>query len=357
LDPALLGDFLDRLADAELAPTWDQHQQAAFEALGARAVEQGASLRDVVDLYLSAAWRSWPTLPAVGASDAATVRAAGSAVLHVVDDAVAAVAAGFTHARRAIVRREESSRREFIDDLVSGLADPAGLLARADGYGLDLAGEHQVVVARAAQPFRDATPALSDVTSAIGARVPVEGHFVATRDGLLVVVLPVVADDVLDDVVAAVRSATADRAGSRVAVGRPRDGPAGVARSFADAREAIDLADRLGWADSVVFAARTIVFQVLLRDRAALDDLIDSVLAPLCAARGGAGPLLDTVYAYCASGGNVTGTAAQLHLSPRAVSYRLARVAELTGWRPGDPADRYVLHTAVVGARAVGWRG
>jgi hypothetical protein len=355
LDPALLGDFLERLADAQHAPSWDQHQQSAFEALGARAVEQGASLRDVVDLYLSAAWRSWPMLPAVAAPDAATVRAAGSAVLHVVDDAVAAVAAGFTQARRAIVRREESLRREFVDDLVSGVADPAGLLARADGYGLDLAGDHQVVVARGAQPFRDATPVLSEVTASISARVQVEGQFVATRDGMLVVVLPSVDEDVLAAVVEAVRTAARDRPESRIAVGRRREGPLGVARSFADAREALDLADRMGRPEPVVAAARMIVYQVLLRDRAALDDLIDSVLTPLRGARGGAGPLLDTVYAYCETGGNVTATAARLHLSPRAVSYRLARVAELTGWRPTDPADRYVLQTAVLGARAVGW--
>ena len=344
LDPALLGDFLDRLANA--APSWDQHQQAAFEALGARAVEQGASLAEVVDLYLSAAWRVWPTLPAVGAADASTVREAGSAVLHVVDDAVAAVATGFMSARRAMVRREESLRREFVDDLLSGAADPAGLLVRADGYGLNLGGDHQIVVARATQPFRDATPVLSEVAAAL----PLD-HFVATRDGLLVVVVPV-ADDAVTE---AVRTAVRDREDARIGVGRLREGPAGVARSFTDAREALALADRMGWPDQVVAAERTIVYQVLLRDRAALDDLIESVLTPLATARGGARPLLETVYAYCETGGNVTATASWLHLSPRAVSYRLERVAELTGWRPTDPRHRYVLHTAALGAKAVGW--
>jgi DNA-binding PucR family transcriptional regulator len=346
LDPTLLGDFLDRLADAQQAPSWDQHQQAAFEALGARAVDQGASLPDVVDLYLSAAWRVWPTLPAVGARDAETVRAAGAAVLHVVDDAVAAVATGFVSARRAMVRREESLRREFVDDLLSGTADPAGLLVRADGYGLNLAGDHQVIVANAAQPFRDATPVLSEVAAALRA-----DHFVATRDGLLVVVVAV-ADD---PAVAAVTSAVRDRPDVRIAVGRRRDGAAGVARSFADARETLGLAERMGWPEQVVAAERTLVYQVLLRDRAALDDLIESVLSPLRTARGGARPLLDTVFAYCETGGNVTATASRLHLSPRAVSYRLERVGSLTGWQPADPSHRYVLHTAVLGARALGW--
>lgn len=345
LDPALLGDFVARLADAERAPVWDQRQQASFEALGARAVEQGATLRDVVDLYLSAAWRSWPTLPAVADSDAAVVRAAGSAVLHVVDDAVAAVAAGFTAARRAVVRREESLRREFVDDLLSGVAEPAGLLVRAESYGLELTGGHQVVLVRGAQPFRDATPVLGEVAAAVGS------SFVATRDGLLVLVLPAVDSRVTDAVLRVVPA----RSRPRVAVGRVREGPGGVAWSFADAREALDLAARMGWSDQVILADRTIVYQVLLRDRAALDELISTVLAPLRLARGGAGPLISTVLAYCECGGNTTRTAEVLHLSPRAVSYRLSRVGELTGWDPGAAGDRYVLHTAVLGARAVGW--
>lgn len=347
LDPGLLGDFLERLAarSTEL----DRHQLAAFEALGARAVEQGVALRALVDLYLSAAWRAWPLLPAAGAADADTVRAAGTAVLHVVDDAVAAVAAGYEAGRRAMIRREESLRREFVDDLLSGTAAPASLLTRADSYGLHLAGPQSVLLAVAAEPFREATPVLSEVSAAIAG---VES-LVATREGALVAVLPGLAAERRDRVIAAVRRVLGG--GARLAAGRTYPGPTGVARSYVDAREALALAERLHSGEPVVLAERMVVYRVLLRDRAALLDLIDSVLAPLQAARGGARPLLDTVHAFCAQGGNTTRTAEALHLSPRAVTYRLARVAELTGWDPADPEQRYVLHTAVLGARAIGW--
>jgi hypothetical protein len=50
-------------------------------------------------------------------------------VLRACDDAVAALAEGYTSARRAMVRRE------FVDDLLAGTADPAGLLVRAPSYG------------------------------------------------------------------------------------------------------------------------------------------------------------------------------------------------------------------------------
>jgi DNA-binding PucR family transcriptional regulator len=39
----------------------------------------------------------------------------------------------------------------------------------------------------------------------------------------------------------------------------------------------------------------------------------------------------------------------------RAVTYRLARVKELTGRDPADPAQELALHVAVVGARLLDW--
>jgi DNA-binding PucR family transcriptional regulator len=44
-----------------------------------------------------------------------------------------------------------------------------------------------------------------------------------------------------------------------------------------------------------------------------------------------------------------------MHLSVRAVTYRLARVQQLTGYDPVAPEQRYTLETAVLGARMLGW--
>ena len=48
---------------------------------------------------------------------------------------------------------------------------------------------------------------------------------------------------------------------------------------------------------------------------------------------------------------------ARLHLSVRAVTYRLARVQALTGHDPADPAEGLALRVAVIGARMLGWPG
>lgn len=363
LDPGLLGDFLDRLAAPDPDHHWDRQATARFAALGARSAEQGVALRALVDLYLSAAWRAWPLLPEVTGSDAAAVRTAGRRVLRICDDAVAALSEGYTAAGRGLMRREESLRREFVEDLLSGTADPAGLLARAQSYGLQLAGPHLVVLADAPTRFHDAGPLLTEVNAALAGPLGTAEALVTTRHGQLVVVLPVLAPDAHEAVLTALRRILVrdgEPTGSprtSIALGRPRPGPSGVARSYQEAREAVALTRNLRLAEPVVHARDLLIYQVLLRDRPALADLIDTVLTPLLQARGGAKPLMDTLRVYLDSGGNTTRTARELHLSVRAVSYRLDRIGRLTGLHPGDPAHRYTLHTAVLGARALGWPG
>jgi DNA-binding PucR family transcriptional regulator len=39
----------------------------------------------------------------------------------------------------------------------------------------------------------------------------------------------------------------------------------------------------------------------------------------------------------------------------RALSYRLERIAALTGFDPDDPLQRYTLETAALGARLLNW--
>ena len=94
---------------------------------------------------------------------------------------------------------------------------------------------------------------------------------------------------------------------------------------------------------------------MLLRDQPAITDLVQSVLGQLVHARGGAEPLLATLDAYFATGGVATETARRLHLSVRAVTYRLDRIKTLTGYDPTDPAQRFTIHTAVLGAKLLGW--
>jgi DNA-binding PucR family transcriptional regulator len=112
---------------------------------------------------------------------------------------------------------------------------------------------------------------------------------------------------------------------------------------------------RLGLDSPLIAAEQLLIYRVLLRDQPAIADLVQSVLGQLTQARGGAEPLLATLDSYFATGNVTTETARRLHLSVRAVTYRLDRIKILTGYDPTDPAQRFTVHAAVLGARLLGW--
>lgn len=363
LSTDLLGDFLDVLSSAVSdGRPLSRRQLRTLRTHGDTAARQGVALRALLDLYLSSAWRLWRTLPAIvdAERDPGAVVTAGEVMLHAVDDAVAELAEGFQLARRSLVRAEVSARREFVDDLLSGSADIAGVLGRAENFGLDLTGPHAVVVVDASTPFTDDESVIGVVERAVEGSKADSEVLVASKEGRLVVVFAAPDQRSVEYVVDHVRVATGQRQDSdgwtrRLAVGRPGPSAAGVASSYREALDTLDLAAKLGLDTPVVDARELLVYRVLLDDRAAITDLVETVLAPLHDARGGAEPLLSTLMAFFSSGGNSAMTARSMHLSVRAVTYRLARIAELTGHDVNDPGERFALQTAVYGARLLDW--
>jgi len=373
IDPELLGDFLPIVADAVTSGRRLRRSELkACGERGAAAALAGVPLRALVDLYLSACWRLWEELDsvtgsAVASSDAAQVRAAGLAVLRAADDAVAALAEGFQLARNDLSRQQESMRREVFDLLLAGGPPAVGATGRAADLGLDLTSPHAVLVARHERTFDD--PSLTSVPrrleSTLGGRHGDAYPLVAVKDGLLVCIFAApdqasvgLVGDRLTTVLSEVGPSAAGSRGGRgwqAAVGRTLPGAGAVRVSYEQAGSALELADRLGLEAAVVDAGELVVYEVLLRDRAAIDELIATVLGPLKDARGGARPMLETLEAYYACGGVATVTAARLHLSVRAVTYRLQRIGDLLGLDPTDPAQRFTLHAAVLGARLLDW--
>ena len=393
----LLGDYLPAAAEAGSGGRrLTAAELSGYGRSGEQAALSGVALRGLVDLFLSATWRLWRELPA-GTSPTA-MRAAGLAVLRAADDAVAAAAEGFERALLTVARREEAERREFFDDLLSGRGGVGDLIVRGDQLGLRLAGPHQVVVAGSAAAGATLNPAGVAVDAVVADAAAPSPALVATRGGRIVAITGAADGKEADRVARALarllaRAQPGAGAGQppagtgagqppagtgagqppagtgtgqppvgpepsppwRIVVGRPYPGPSGVVRSYEEAAEALDVAERLGLPEPVARAADLLVYQVLLRDRTAITDLVRTVLMPLGTARGGAGPLLATLAAYFARGGVAAAAARDLHLSVRAVTYRLARVRDLTGRDPGLPADALTLQVAVIGARLLDW--
>lgn len=362
----LLGEYLAMLADAAIAGRRPhEHELVAVRELGRRAAEQGVAADRAVDLYLSAAWRLWRQLPAVVRTrDRDAVRIAADAVLRVISDAVAVLVDGYQSTRRQMIRHEDSLRRDFIDDLLRGDADVSRMVERAEPFGLDLGGPHQVALAAPGGDLTEADTAAALLERGILDKFGDREVLVALKDGRLVVLVPHSPDPAAkpasgaEDVGALMdRTLARLRTGHpwRIATGRPYPGAYGVARSYEEAREALKLAERLHLDTSVVHARDLLVYRVVARDQVAIVDLVQAVLGPLTRARGGAEPLLQTLQTYFATGEVATETARRLHMSVRTVTYRLAKVKALTGHDPSDPDQRFALHAAVLGARLMQW--
>ena len=365
----LLGDYLPMLAAAATNGIFpDRAQIDAVRQQGRRAAEQRVSVGRGVDLYLSAARRVWGELPeVVRERDNRAVRAAAEAVLHVVDDAVAAFAEGHGEVGHEMIRREVIQRRELIEDLLRGDARLAELVERAEPFGLDLTRTHQVALAQPGQRLSAIEAATTALERVVLDRFGDRDVLVATKEGLVVVIA-------LADATGAPRTsdglATTGQLGRtmhselsrlrrggpwRVAVGRAHPGAYGIARSYEEARDGLTMAARMNVSEPVVETKDLLTYRVLARDQPALVDLVFSVLNPLTRSRGGAGPLVDTLAAYFDCGCVATATAAELHLSVRAVTYRLDRVKTLSGFDPAEPRHRFTLQAAVLGAKLLGW--
>jgi hypothetical protein len=161
----LLGEYLQILSDAAMEGRRPEPSQlTALRQLGELTAVAGVDADRAVDLYLSAAWRLWRAMPATVGHAAGGTKAAAETMLRVVNEAVEVLIDGHQAARRAMIRQEESVRREFIDDLLRGDADVARLIQRAQPFGLDLSRSHQVLLA---EPSSSSPPQLDRVASPI----------------------------------------------------------------------------------------------------------------------------------------------------------------------------------------------
>ncbi|TDD38737.1 PucR family transcriptional regulator [Nonomuraea terrae] len=352
-----LRQYLPLLADvSRTGRRPDAAELSSMRACGESAARDGVPLRAIIDVHLSATWMAWPLLPGIaGSRRAEELRSAGEAVFRAADRSIVALVEGYERAQRMMIRREEALRREFIDDLLHGRRDLGALAERAARFGLRLAGSHVVAIAEAERPFYDGGPVSRHVEASLLNRFGLQDLMVATKEGLLVCVSSGYVEGVSEAFASLVQDMMTDDPSLRVAVGRAHHGPGGVVRSFEEARNVVALARRLQLPERVLRASDLLVLQVLLRDQAAITELVEAVLGPLRAARGGPGTLLETLFAYFATGGVATLTAGRLHVGVRTVTYRLERVRELTGYRLDNPIQRHALETATLGARLLGW--
>jgi hypothetical protein len=356
----LLGAFLVEAATAiAKGKRLGADRVRLYQRHGAAAAERNVELSALIDLYLSAAWRLWrevPHLGATGASASARLTAAGEGMLRTSDDVVAAVAEGYQRANISALMQAASSRREFIDDLLANHGQPGELIERAEAFGLRLTGPHRVAVAEIpGQRIEEGNVLLTRAAAISEAAQGNPSHLVTSKDGRLIVVLGAASNITAAAFDQVLSSLCDDLPLLRAGVGRAWAGESGPMRSYLEAIDCLEVADRLALSTSISRADDLLVFLSLFRNRALLDDLVRSVLLPLEGMRGGAPDYLETLQAHFDSYGVATATARVLHLSVRGLTYRLERIRGVLNHDLDDPQQRLTVELALVAAQLLNW--
>ena len=242
---------------------------------------------------------------------------------------------------RNLAEIELNLRRELVDDLLAG-TDRDGAYARADALGHDLRRPHYVVVV---QTSGRAESALA--TAAGRAATALRLNYLQGRHGGLVVLLT----DGRPDPRAlhhAIHEGL-DGTTSVIGMGTRCEVPDDLPQSFVEARRALNI--RLRSANPEGAAAFDELGFYRLIDAAHDGDTVEAFV------REWLGTLLDydesrnselvmTLSDYLECGGNYDESAAALHIHRSTLRYRLARIAELTGYDLRKVDTRFNLHAA-----------
>jgi sugar diacid utilization regulator len=265
---------------------------------------------------------------ALSADDAVVVRAALNRYAREVAFATAEV-----YARAAEQRGAWDARLEalVVDSLLRGEGDET-ISSRASALGWDGSG-HVVVV-----------------TGTLGERAALEEVRRIARDRKLDCLCAVQGDQlvvVLGGVDRSGRPAAA--VAEAFAEGPVVIGP--VVGALTDARISADAAQSAlrvahGWVDAPrpVHADDLLPERVLAGDATARAVLVDQVRRPL---EDAGSAVLETLETYLAQGSSIEATARALFVHANTVRYRLKRVVDLTGLRPANARDSYVLRLAL----------
>ena len=331
----------------------------ATRAGGARRVHQGISLES-----FQRAARLWGKLLWEGVLEEtdqddpvereAALHVAGRIMEHV-DTLSTNVAAGYLDELQSVWSDREVVRRDLLDALVCGQGDSERIRRLARSLKLKLDERYVVVVLRGADALAEeqadqtlsARAALRRIVEAAKAHLRHAGHslLVGMRHGEVVAMCPVQEGDELDEVrgrADALATAVGEWEVS-VGVGSCHPTIGGVAQSYAEARDAVDIAVGIGVHGRAVHFDEVLIDH-MVRSTPHADRILDSTLRPLIAYdESKQASLVATLRAYIDAGFNLTRSAEVLQVHPNTVVYRLRRIRELCGRDPHDANDLLLL--------------
>ncbi len=243
--------------------------------------------------------------------------------------------------RRGVAEAEGRVRGELLEDLLTGAdRDPAGLRERARILGADLDRPHAVVVTELDGDRLRVGQAGAYVAGT-------NGGFAALHEGRLVAILPdrephEAATILVDGLRAASgRRLTAGAAG-------PAAGPAGIVAAHDQAGQCLDALLSLGRTGEVATTDDLGFVGLLLGAGKDVGAFVRATIGPVLdydASRHT--KLVGTLETYFRHGGNLTRTAADLHVHVNTVTQRLERVSRLLGEQWQEPERQLEVQLAL----------
>lgn len=364
-------DFIDRdvyvvTLDAlhvTLGGLRDGHPGAADEfacvrAGAARRVHQDVALESflhAVRLWGKVLWESvlGSTCAEVAAERGAALGIAGRILEHI-DLVSVAAAQGYLQELQTVWSDREVIRRDLLDALISGDGDSDQVRRLARSLRLRLSENYIVVVARTAQRWPEEfqhSPGrhsgLQEVVETVRARLlPDAGALLmGVRHGEVIALYPFGDPAELGTVrrQCSALAGTMERADASIGISSCHLGLTRLATSYAEAREAAEIAAGTGGHGRVV-AFEDVLIDSMVRSSGHADRILAGTIAPLLAYDAEhKAELVPTLRSYVASGFNLTRCAEDRFVHPNTVVYRLRRIKELTGRDPHVPDDLLLL--------------
>jgi purine catabolism regulator len=224
---------------------------------------------------------------------------------------------------KAVANEQELAvRGALLDEALTPGADTPSLAARAGAFGIDFAEPARIVLARG-----DADVLRHELGEAL-AGVP---HLLSEHEGCAIALVQAPLEQIEPAVPAC------------AGIGRPVSGIAAVRESLRDAELALERSASEGR----VVAFEEFDLGTLLLSEAAPERLEPKVAAIVTILRENP-PLHEALVAYFDHDLDITAAAAELHLHPNSLRYRLTRIEQLLGSSLKHPATIAELHIALL---------
>ncbi|MDV7987366.1 helix-turn-helix domain-containing protein [Rhodococcus sp. IEGM 1374] len=330
-------------------PALDERDHSRFRAIGAARAADGRPLADVLRAYrvASSVFVRHVTTEYLEALEPPDIAELSLGVLDAIDAISEEIIGAYIVAREKLTSNRAQAHALLLDDLVAGRQNSPGALAdRVRELDLELPTHPNMLVVEPMSAGRSLTDGtVESLVLALGLTPPDRtaqstrrSHLCTRRDQRAILLLPNAIERT--EIEAACNEMMLR--GCMVV----RSTIAGVGRAWRLASEALDTAPDHAFDDRAVLDSGDGHLLALLTARSTADtsEVVRTVLGSLTEAANA--HILEGLSAFIATG-TATAAAAQLHVHPQTLRYRLRRAQDLTGRDPRSAWHRLALDTAI----------